>query len=132
MANSLDAVDPMVLTLKAAVSGELDRSAIMRFEICIIEVLTNAVEHAWFGEKREPIELFVHIGTNEVIIDVLDPIGAPPFDLREHATKIDQVDSMSESGRGLGLILECANSIKYHEFEGRRRLSLGFRNGSSK
>lgn len=132
MANSLEAVDPMVLTLKAAVIGELDKTAVQRFEICVIEALTNAVKHGWVGKQREEIELSLHLKPNDAVVDILDPIDAPAFDLRDHATDLDNIDIFSENGRGLGLILQCADYVDYHEIDGRNRLTLGFSNEATK
>ena len=125
MTNKLEAVDPMVLSLKAAVEGRLAKSTLFSFQICISEALTNVIEHA-SGSSDDKIEIVLHENQNEITVDVFDLEGAVPFDLREHATNLSTVDAMSEGGRGLGLIAEYADRVEYGPLDGRNRLSLGF------
>lgn len=128
MANTLEAVDPMVLSLKAVVEGVLAKDGVMRFEICAIEALTNTVEHAPTTYKDKPIDIVLKQVDGEITLDIFDPEGAPPFDLNDHATDLSTIDPMAEGGRGLGLILQCADHVEYGDCSGRNRLSLGFNN----
>lgn len=62
----------------------------------------------------------------KVRLEIFDPVGAPPFDLTAYATAQSEVDPMAESGRGLGLILRCADGVHYGLSGNRRRLALDF------
>lgn len=127
MANRLEAVDPMVLQLKERVEEHLGTEAQFRFDICVSEALANLVLHAQTDRKDTLIDLSLGISDDEVVIVLFDPVGADAFDLRDHARALSDVDAMAESGRGLGLILECADQVDYGAADRRNRLSLTFR-----
>lgn len=126
MSNCIEAVEPMVLELTKLAKVNLTKDSILRFEICINEALNNTIEHAIFANRESPINLVLTTDTKTVTLEIFDPEGAPPFDLREYAADLSTIDVMSESGRGLGLILQCTDILDYGPLEGRNRLSLGF------
>lgn len=116
----------MVLRLKAAVEGSLELQALMRFEICVTEALSNLTIHADTRDRNAPIHIGLTIDPETVAVDIFDPVGSQPFDLKKHAVTLDEVELTAESGRGLGLILECADSVTYGPEKDRNRLSLNF------
>lgn len=126
MPSRLDAVDPMVMTLKGQLEGILSDEALCRFDICLSETLANLVLHAKTNIKEAQIELTLVIAENVVAAEIFDPEGAQAFDIRDSARDLSEVDAMAESGRGLGLILECADSIEYGLVRDRNRLFLTF------
>ena len=126
MPSRLDAVDSMVLTLKGQLEGILSDEALCRFEICLSETLANLVLHAKTAIKEAQIELTLIIGKEVITAEIFDPEGAQAFDIRDSARDLSEVDAMAESGRGLGLILECADSVDYGLVRDRNRLSLTF------
>lgn len=126
MPSRLDAVDSMVLTLKGQLEGILSDEALCRFEICLSETLANLVLHAKTAINEAQIELTLVIGKEVITAEIFDPEGAQAFDIRDSARDLSEVDAMAESGRGLGLILECADSVDYGLVRDRNRLSLTF------
>lgn len=126
MQNDLGDVDRMVMSLKTAVDETLDSAAMFKFEICTSEALTNIVKHAAPTAKNASI--LVRLSETESTLDVMifDPVGASYFDLRDHARDLDTVDPLAESGRGLGLIMQCADAVDYRSQNGRTRLILTF------
>ncbi|WP_097930779.1 ATP-binding protein [Monaibacterium marinum] len=130
MTNRLDDVDAMVVELTTAIDDKLAMDTRFRFEICLSEALTNLVKHAKTSDADAPIELHLTTENDTVIIDLFDPVGAQPFDLRTKAPDLDQVDLLAESGRGLGLIVQCADSVDYGPVNGKNRLSLTFTNAA--
>lgn len=126
MANSLDDVDRMVLSLKTTLEEALDGVAAFRFEVCASEALTNLVKHSNAPNKDEPIQIELAKSESGVSLVIFDPVGADPFDLRDHARDLNDVDPMAEGGRGLGLIIQCADAVTYGEQNGRTRLVLTF------
>ncbi|MHA6327064.1 ATP-binding protein [Roseivivax sp. CAU 1753] len=116
----------MVLTLCRQVEGRLSGVAQSRFGICLSEALTNLVLHAPTPHKEAVIDISLSI-EKEIVVELFDPKGAPAFDPREQASALLQVDPMAESGRGLGLIMECADRVEYGAVAKRNRLILGFR-----
>lgn len=126
MQNDLGDVDRMVMSLKTAVDGTLGSAAMFKFEICTSEALTNIVKHAATPNKNDPI--LVQLSETDASLDVIifDPAGAAAFDLRDHARDLDTVDPLAENGRGLGLIMQCADAVDYGSQNGRTRLILTF------
>ncbi|MEM5478010.1 ATP-binding protein [Pacificibacter sp. AS14] len=126
MQNQLQAVDPMVLTLKGHLEDQLTYETLMRFDICMSEALANLVLHAETEQKDAPIDLTFNFDGDVLTVDIFDPEGAKAFDIRKQARALSDVDVMAESGRGLGLILECADGVEYGPVQNRRCLSLKF------
>lgn len=126
MPSRLDAVDPMVLTLKGQLEGILAEETLCRFDICLSETLANLVLHAKTKAPEPRIEVVLAISAGLVTAEIFDPDGAQAFDIRESARDLSEVDVMAESGRGLGLILECADAVDYGPVRDRNRLSLTF------
>ncbi|MDA9207301.1 ATP-binding protein [Octadecabacter sp.] len=126
MRNDLGDVGRMVVSLKTAVEGQLDSASALKFEICASEALTNLVKHSEADEKNDPI--LVQLRASKACLEFMlfDPIGATPFDLREHAIDLEDVPTDAESGRGLGLIMQCADAVTYGSHDGRTRLTLTF------
>lgn len=126
MPSRLDSVDPMVLTLKGQLEGILSNEALCRFDICLSEALANLVLHAKTDINEALITVNLDIAEGVVTAEIFDPEGAQAFDIRDSARDLSEVDAMAESGRGLGLILECADSVDYGMVRDRNRLFLIF------
>ncbi len=126
MERKLEAVDPMVQRLSQSVAHNLRDDAQFRFAICISEALTNLVLHAQNCESDAQIDIEIEQTDHGVAVDIFDPKGAKPFDLKENARKLSDIDATAEGGRGLGLILECADHVTYGPVKMRNRLRLEF------
>tara|TARA_R110000751_G_scaffold10055_2_gene37180 strand:- start:6820 stop:7203 length:384 start_codon:yes stop_codon:yes gene_type:complete len=122
----LDDVDPMVVTLASHVESVLEVEARFRFQLSVSEALTNLVIHAKTDAKDAVIDIRLTLGKGRVSIEIFDPTGAAPFDIRAHAPHLSLVDPTLESGRGLGLIMECADSLDYSPSADQNRLKLDF------
>lgn len=127
MANRLEEVDPTVLLLKQRLEGLLPDEAQFRFDLCVTEALTNLVLHAKPSTQEATIDGQLTVRGDEVVIELFDPEGAQPFDLRDNARSLSDIDAMAEGGRGLGLILECADRVNYGSVGRRNRLELAFK-----
>ena len=125
MQNDLDAVDTTVVALCACVADALPAATMIRFQICISEALTNLVKHT-SAPASAVVDIDVTVNPDAVQVAIYDPDGAAPFDLRDHAVDLDTLDPLAESGRGIGLILQCADTVEYSAPGGRARLSLTF------
>lgn len=126
MLHHLDAVDPMVLTLRSEVEELLLDDTRFRFEICITEVLANLVTHVKKKVSDSPIEIKMNLRPSHVSIEIFDPIGVEPFDPCSNGKSLSEVDAMAEGGRGIGLIMECADEVKYGQSGARNSLCLEF------
>ena len=126
MLNQLEAVDPMVLCLRAQVSGFLSDATKFRFEICLSEALSNLALHAASANCGSTIEISLTLAKRSVRVEIYEPVGVPAFDPRDHAVKLSDVDAMAEGGRGLGLITQSADEVNYSRKDDRNCLSLTF------
>lgn len=126
MQNNLDDVNRLVMSLKVIAEGVLDQTTMFKFEICTAEALTNIVKHAGTKNKDEPIQVTITENDVALIVEIFDPMDAAAFDLRIHARELENVDPMAESGRGLGLIMQCADEVDYGPSGDRNRLVLQF------
>lgn len=126
MPRQLEAVDAMVLTLKGRLEGILTDDALFRFDLCLSETLANLVLHAKTAVSAAQIDVRLNIENGTVVAEIFDPEGAQAFDIRNSAQNLSEIDVMAESGRGLGLILACADAVDYGAVNHRNRLSLTF------
>jgi serine/threonine-protein kinase RsbW len=122
----LDDVDAMVVRLASEAEHALPMEARFRFELSVSEALTNLVTHAKTDVKDAVIDIRLAVGDAEVSIEICDPTGSAPFDLRAHAPDLSNVAPTLEGGRGLGLIMECADSVAYGPSENQNSLKLTF------
>ncbi len=124
--NTLEDVDHLVTSLEAVVCLALGPEATSRFEICLSEALTNLVKHAKPKMGAAAIEITVTEQDQIIVVEILDPVGADPFDLRDHAVDLKTIDPLAEEGRGLGLIMQCADAVDYGPSGDHNRLALQF------
>ncbi|SMX31321.1 hypothetical protein COL8621_00388 [Actibacterium lipolyticum] len=114
----------MVQLLSAKAGRVLPPEAQGRFAICVSEALTNLVLHSKNSNPDAQIQIELCEQDTAVTVEIYDPCGADPFDLREYATDLSKLDVMAESGRGLGLIMACADHVTYDPVGNKHRLKL--------
>lgn len=88
----------------------LDRT---RFELAVIEILGNIVEHAWAADQGHPSERRLTLEldlTPERLLAVLSDNGVPTSVDLSAATMPDED---AESGRGLALSLAAVDALDY-------------------
>lgn len=127
MDGTMAAVDQMVVSLTQAASAVLSDGDVLRFELATSEVLTNIVKHALNGGNEGSI-VDIELSTSDdgVVLEIYDPVDTEPFNPRDVQTHIDDVDPLAESGRGIAIILSCADELNYSPINGRQRLSISF------
>ncbi len=126
MRNTLEDVDLLVTSLKDVVCVALGPEVTFRFEICVSEALTNIVKHAKPKVTEGRIDITVTEFDRTVMIEIFEPVGTDAFDPRDHAADLDTIDPLAEEGRGLGLIMQCADVVDYGLSGDRNRLALQF------
>ncbi|MBM7510331.1 ATP-binding protein [Nocardioides sp. 31GB23] len=115
---------------------DVDASARMRFEMSVIEILSNIVEHAYQadsglsrppgGSRRFTITLAV---TATRLIAALSDNGLPMSLDLETAT---MPDDLAESGRGLAMATAALDALEYERVEGRNRWHLMCLHGAAR
>lgn len=116
----------MVLTLRSEVEDVLPVETLFRFELAVSEALANLAKHArplWDGAS---VDIVLDVNPNHTCLEIYDPVGVDPFDTVAAAPDISDVALLAESGRGLGLIMTCADSVTYNQIDGRYGLTLCF------
>ena len=126
MTNDLADLDRAILSMKTRVEGTLGTSSTFKFELGVTEALSNLIKHAHANDPAALIQIIIWDNETNVVVEIFDPIGAQSFDPRDHAKSLTSVDPLAESGRGLGLILQCADHIDYGRKADRMCLSLTF------
>jgi serine/threonine-protein kinase RsbW len=127
MPNRIDDVDPMVMTLASEVDDLLAPEARFRFELSVSEALTNLVLHGKTDVDDAVIDICLVPESDSVSVEIFDPTGATPFDIRAHAPELSELEPLLEGGRGLGLIMDCADAVDYSAAGSQHRLKLTFR-----
>jgi serine/threonine-protein kinase RsbW len=116
----------MVLALRSEAEGVLPIETLFRFELAVSEALANLAKHARPVRDGATVDLVLDMNPNHTCLEIYDPTGVDPFDSVAAAPDISDVALLAESGRGLGLIMTCADSVTYGEIDGRNSLTLCF------
>lgn len=119
----LEEVDNLGPRLTAAAAPVLTADRLFALELAVVEALTNIIRHGAPGS----IDLVMRHGPDGVEVVLSDDGPAPPADLFT-AARAPQ-DPLAESGRGLGLILACADGVTLTRDGARNVLSLRFGGG---
>lgn len=102
-----------------AVAGEVGfaREECERLELCVVEALTNVIQHAYQGEAGHPVTLHVVITGEELEMRVHDEGRPMPDGLleRPEPDEATEVDQLAESGRGVFLIRRIADRLDYRQ-----------------
>lgn len=131
----LDLVHTMLEHLLAERDDVADRAR-MRFEMAVIEILSNIVEHAYEADAEVPhpagasrrftITLAV---TATRLLAALSDNGLPMALDLEGAALPD--DDLAESGRGLAMATAALDSLEYARLDGCNRWTLVCLHGSA-
>ncbi|MGO4855631.1 ATP-binding protein [Phaeovulum sp. W22_SRMD_FR3] len=126
MVAEIDAVDPLALALKAELADALSPDTLIRLEIALVEALTNIVVHGSAGNSGLLIDVLVAVDAAAVFIEIIDNGLPAPQGIYEQKPFLDEIDAMAESGRGVALILSCADAVRYRSDAGGNHLELRF------
>jgi serine/threonine-protein kinase RsbW len=125
----IDAVDPMALALKAEATAYLSPEKLMAFEIAVVEALTNIVVHGAARLSVPEVSVAFAADAEAVRLEITDAGPPAPAGVYDQAPSLDDIDIMAESGRGISLILACADAVHYSRQAGINHLQLVFARG---
>jgi serine/threonine-protein kinase RsbW len=101
-------------------------------ELCIAEAATNAIRHAYHGQRGQTVSVAVSTEVDRLQIEVCDsgtPMPAEQIDRLIHGAEIVEVDGtdralLKEGGRGLQIIHNLMDEVTYIREESLNRMQL--------
>jgi serine/threonine-protein kinase RsbW len=118
-------VDLVGVSVKAlALSSEFfDRSLSDNIELCVVEAVTNCIEHSYRGEIGHKIKITWRQEPDRIIIDVEDYGACIPADILESKSPpfsydLNDLDSLPEGHRGIDTIKSLMDTFSYKSLDG--------------
>jgi serine/threonine-protein kinase RsbW len=87
-------------------------------ELCVVEAINNAIEHAYSSRPGHDVELTVRLDPNQIRFQVCDK-GKSLTALRLQTPEID-----ATHGRGLYIIHTLMDEVTYHTSQGTNTLTM--------
>ncbi|WP_257255238.1 MULTISPECIES: ATP-binding protein [unclassified Endozoicomonas] len=90
---------------------------INRLELCLVEIVNNAIEHAYDNEAGHPVEVCVSMDKTTMNISVSDWGQSIPDDVMQNKTEMvvdpEQPEVWLCSGRGLHIVNKLMDQVTY-------------------
>ena len=101
---------------------------INRLELCLVEVVNNAIEHAYTNQPGNRVAVRVDVTKERIAITVSDWGEAMPGEVlnqdKEPELDLDSPESWLCSGRGLHIVKNLMDSVNYSSEEGKNSLIM--------
>lgn len=99
----------------------LDEKTLYEIELCLVEAVANIIIHAYRQELGHPIEISISLDHNHLIIEIQDEgLKAPHLASKDNQISDSQdIQQLSESGRGLLLMQSFMDKIDFEEKNGK-------------
>ncbi|MEN3794569.1 ATP-binding protein [Fulvimarina sp. MAC3] len=112
---SLEATDAATVRLTETASRFLGEIGLIGFELAASEALTNIVRHSYGGSCAGTIGVTLETSPEDLTLTLSDEGRAAPPGLFERPAALDRVDHPvpREDGWGIGLLHQCAQSVRY-------------------
>ncbi len=106
---------------------DLSPKDINRIELCVVEVVNNAIEHAYHGQEGHRVEVELRYLPRVSLELVISDFGEPMPE--GHSTPIAAPDPLNPetwavSGRGLSIVEQLMDRIDYKSCEGRNSFHM--------
>ena len=88
-------------------------------ELCVVEAVTNSIKHAYGERGGREITIIFSLFDSEVVFEIcdigrpLDPEKLRKADLNRCPADKNLIDTISESGRGLGIMKKIMDDVEY-------------------
>ena len=109
----------------------LSPEEINRVELCLVEVVNNAIIHGYGSESGHAVEIEVRLLAEEALEIVVSDYGLGlsqdgdgKLDSDLLASDPDAPESLMVSGRGLAIVGRLMDSISYHSSAGRNSFHM--------
>ncbi|OAN13797.1 anti-sigma F factor antagonist [Photobacterium jeanii] len=100
----------------------LKEEVIEQIELCLVELVNNAYEHAYQSTEGEPIELISYIKENELVIEITDygqSMTDDEFEKAINNTFIEpdpeDPETWTTSGRGFIIVVQLTDNLEYEK-----------------
>ncbi len=105
----------------------LSQTDINRFELCVVEVVNNAIEHAYCGEGGHQVEVDVFYTPDRSLEVVVSDFGTPM--VPQGKTELQPLDPLNPdtwtaSGRGLPIVERLMDKTRYQSSNGRNSFHM--------
>ena len=101
---------------------------INRLELCLVEIVNNAIEHAYGNEAGHPVEVCIGLDKTIMNISVSDWGASIPNEVIEdhepEEINPDHPESWLCSGRGLHIVNKLMDAVDYTSEEGKNIFSM--------
>ena len=87
-----------------------------RVELCVVEIVNNAIEHAYDYEKGHKVEIVVYLGPTALTVTVSDwgkPLAKGKLESASLPADPDDPALWLSSGRGLPIVHSLMDSVNY-------------------
>lgn len=98
-----------------------------KIELCVVEAVTNAIQHAYGGKPGQEVSVGIAICADRVEFQVSDRgAGLPPSKLSRPRLKYDPEDiaSLPQGGMGLYIMKEIMDDVRYSRAGGINTLTM--------
>jgi serine/threonine-protein kinase RsbW len=110
----------------------LDTASASQVELCIVEAVTNAIQHSYHGQPGRVVSVVISSEVDLLQLEVIDngtPMSAKNVQSLLQGTDVFQVHdidraSLAESGRGLQIIHDLMDDVAYFSENSFNRLQL--------
>ncbi len=121
---TLEEVDAAAIALRNEAARILPEPALIRLEIAVTEAFTNIVLHG-YPSLPGKIQATCHEQQDGVVVTISDTGRPVPTGLFSGRASLPD-DPLEETGRGIALILSCADFVGYRSEGGRNELTMVF------
>lgn len=122
---TLEEVDRLARGLADLARPCLPAEKLVGLEIAVAEALNNVVLHG-YGGAAGTIAAALSLGEKTVTVEIRDRGRRVPEGAFAAAGRLDDLDPLVESGRGLGLIVGLSDRLDYASGPEGNRLTLDF------
>ena len=124
-------LDPLMQDLRDVAAHILSPTKLTNLELAATEALTNIIQHACSKRPGALIRVDLSKCARGVSLLIVDEGDAMNEEIFTNAANLDEIDPMSESGRGIAMINACADEVQYKRLPNSNSLTLCFYNGTN-
>ena len=88
-------------------------------ELCVIEAVTNSIKHAYEEKVGYEVMVVFSLSDKEAVFEIcdkgkpMDPERLKKADLASSHVENQQIDTIADCGRGLGIMKEIMDHVEY-------------------